>query len=140
MNPNRRDRTEFETTFERIAAERGEEAAIQAGIAADPDAWELTDDEIAMLRPVNEVHPDLISGNGDDHRTRVRVFRETENGEETVREFAIVEIDLDIAERFWAGGSNWRERLNDTLREAVFGKSADAAAPEKGGDDKGEVQ
>ena len=32
-------------TFDEIAAVYGEEAAIQAGIAADPDTWELTEDD-----------------------------------------------------------------------------------------------
>ena len=45
-------------TFDEIAAVYGEEAAIQAGIAADPDTWELTED-FARMRPALEVDPDL---------------------------------------------------------------------------------
>ncbi len=36
-----------------------EEARIQAGIAADPDNPEMTEEEIAELRPFAEVLPDL---------------------------------------------------------------------------------
>ena len=49
-----------ESTFEEIAARDGEEAAIQAGIAADPDTWELTDEDFAGMRPAAEVDPDLV--------------------------------------------------------------------------------
>ena len=48
-------------TFDEIAAVYGEEAAIQAGIAADPDTWELTEDDIARMRPALEVDPGLAN-------------------------------------------------------------------------------
>lgn len=41
-------------TFDEIAEEYGLEAAIQAGIAADPDTWELTEEDFAQMRPVSE--------------------------------------------------------------------------------------
>ncbi|MEZ5538247.1 MAG: hypothetical protein R3F02_21780 [Thiolinea sp.] len=37
-----------------------EEAEIQAGIAADPDARELKDEEWAEMRPAAEVLPELV--------------------------------------------------------------------------------
>ena len=47
-------------TFDEIAEEYGLEAAIQAGIAADPDTWELTEEDFAQMRPASEVHPELV--------------------------------------------------------------------------------
>ena len=47
-------------TFDEIAEEYGLEAAIQAGIAADPDTWELTEEEFAQMRPVSEVDPEFV--------------------------------------------------------------------------------
>ena len=47
-------------TFDEIAEEYGLEAAIQAGIAADPDTWELTEEDFARMRPFNEIHPELV--------------------------------------------------------------------------------
>ncbi len=47
-------------TFDEIAAKFGEEAAIQAGIAADPDTWELTDEDFARMRPAREVHAEFV--------------------------------------------------------------------------------
>ena len=47
-------------TFERIAAEQGEEAAIRAGIDADPDTMELDEEWFAKARPVSEAHPQVV--------------------------------------------------------------------------------
>ncbi len=46
-------------TFDEIAAKYGEEAAIQVGIAADPDTWELTEEDFAQMRPASEVEKEL---------------------------------------------------------------------------------
>ena len=37
-----------------------EDAAVRAGIAADPDARELTTEEIAHMRPASEVVPHIV--------------------------------------------------------------------------------
>ena len=47
-------------TFDEIAEEYGLEAAIQAGIDTDPDAWVLTEEDLARMRPGIEVDPELI--------------------------------------------------------------------------------
>ena len=55
------ERTEFSgLTFDEIAEEYGLEAAIQAGIDADPDTWELTEEDFARMRPASEVHPEFV--------------------------------------------------------------------------------
>ena len=47
-------------TFHEIAAKYGREAAINAGIAADPDTFELTPEWFREARPADEVLPDLV--------------------------------------------------------------------------------
>lgn len=47
-------------TFHQIAAEQGEEAAIRAGIAADPDTMELDEEWFSRARPVAKKHLMLL--------------------------------------------------------------------------------
>ena len=37
-----------------------------------------------------------------------------------------IRLDADIVEHFRSGGSGWQTRLNETLRQAVFGQVGDA--------------
>ena len=46
-------------TFAEIEAQYGEETAINAGIARDPDNPELTAEDFAMMRPAIEVDPKI---------------------------------------------------------------------------------
>ena len=45
-------------TFKEVEAKYGEEAAIHAGIAADPDTWDF---DMSRARPAAEVLPDLVA-------------------------------------------------------------------------------
>jgi hypothetical protein len=47
-------------TFAEIEALYGEEAAIQAGIAADPDTFELDAEWFTRARPAREMHPEFV--------------------------------------------------------------------------------
>ena len=40
------------------------------------------------------------------------------------KEHISIRLDADLAAHFRASGPGWQTRLNDTLRRAVFGKSA----------------
>ena len=84
-------------TFAEIAAKHGEEAAVEAGMAADPDTRELTKEDFARMRPAAEVAPHIVEAWRRSH----------------------------LIAHFRASGPDWQTRINDTLRQAVFG-SADA--------------
>lgn len=74
-----------------------EERAINAGIAADPDTWELSDEEFAELRPFRRGRP-----KSDAPKVPV-----------TVR------LDPQIVEFFRGGGPGWQTRMNAALSEYV---------------------
>ena len=73
-----------------------EDAAINAGIAADPDTVELTDAEFAQMRPL---------------RGRPRLARP--------KAALTMRVDADVLDAFKAGGPGWQTRINELLRDAV---------------------
>jgi uncharacterized protein (DUF4415 family) len=70
-----------------------EDAAINAGIASDPDTVELTEEEFAELEPL---------------RRRGGVRRKVET---------TVLPDQEVFDAFLATGRGWQSRLNQALRE-----------------------
>ena len=49
-----------------------EDAAINAAIASDPDAFELTDEEIDSMRPMAEVDPEFLERIRKEKEERAR--------------------------------------------------------------------
>lgn len=49
-----------ELTFAEIRERFGEESAINAGIAADPDTSELDDEWFEKARPAREIDPEIV--------------------------------------------------------------------------------
>lgn len=88
-----------------------EEARIQAGIASDPDAPELTDEQIAAARPFAEVFPALAESiRRARGRPRIAAPKEA------------VTLRLSpstIASFKAAGGRNWRLRMSEALETAA---------------------
>ena len=75
-----------------------QDAAIDQGIAADPDAVELTADLAARLQPLRR------RGRPAVERPKVPV---------TMR------VDADVLDAIKATGSGWQTRVNQVLRDAV---------------------
>ena len=98
-------------TFDEIAAQYGEETAINVGIARDPDVPEWSEEDWARAKPAIEVDPELVEWS---LRTRGKQKAPT-------KELISIRLDPDITEYFRASGPGWQTRLNDTLRRAVFG-------------------
>ena len=91
-----------------------EEAAINAGIALDPDNPEWTEEDFANARPASEMMPPelykaLVEG-------RVRGPQKT-----PTKEAVSIRLDRDLVERLRATGPGWQARINATLRKAVMG-------------------
>lgn len=70
-----------------------EDAAINAGIAADPDTYELGEQEFKQLRKV---------GRPRATQTKVQL---------TVR------YDQEVVDAFKSSGPGWQSRMNDALRD-----------------------
>jgi uncharacterized protein (DUF4415 family) len=99
-----------------------EEALIQAGIDADPDNPELTAEELANLRPLREILPELAES---IRRARGRPAQEVHKRQMTVR------LDADIVEALKKDGAGWQTRMNAALRRelGLTGAADGAYAP-----------
>ena len=86
-----------------------EDAAIRAGIAVDPDAWELTDDDFARMKPASGLTPHIVE----------RAARQRGPQKAPTKERITIRLDADIAAHFRATGPGWQTRLNDILRQAI---------------------
>jgi len=91
-----------------------EEARIQAGIDNDPDNPELTDEELARMRPAREIMPpEFFEAIEEMRRARGRPKVEAPKVPVTLR------LDPDVLEKFKASGKNWRTKMAEELRKAA---------------------
>jgi uncharacterized protein (DUF4415 family) len=88
-----------------------EEAEIQAQIAADPDAPELTDEELARMRPAHEILPAELY----DTLTRGRGRPKSQDAKVAVK----LRIDPDVLAAYRASGPGWQTRMNEALRKSM---------------------
>lgn len=91
-----------------------EDAAINAGIAADEDARELDDEWFAKARPTSETFaPETYAALVAMKRPRGRP-----KAEET-KVFTAIRLDADLLETFKATGKGWQTRVNAALRQFI---------------------
>ncbi len=102
-------------TFKEVEAKYGEEAAIHAGIAADPDTWDF---DISKARPAREVLPDLV----ERYEREQAELRKRGPQKAPTKEHISLRLDADLVEYFRSSGRGWQTRLNAMLRRAVFGE------------------
>ncbi len=86
-----------------------ENAAINAGIALDPDNPELTDEDFARMRPAMEFA----------HARRLA--REQERRRAVGKTRVTLRLYADVVSRLREDGPGWQARANSALRQAVLG-------------------
>jgi uncharacterized protein (DUF4415 family) len=81
-----------------------------------PRDWQddkpLTDEMLADMRPLREVHPKLAEAS-----RRFRGKQKTPTKQRVTMYF-----DADLVEAFKKDGKGWQTRMNDKLRAVVLGK------------------
>lgn len=88
-----------------------EDAAINAGIAADPDNPEWTAEDFARAKPASEMLPPEMYAALVAKRPRGRP-----KADET-KVFTAIRLDADLLETFKSTGKGWQTRVNAALRQ-----------------------
>ena len=91
-----------------------EETEINAGIAADPDTFELTEDDFKRLRPASEVLPELFGAELAAEMLKPKGGRPKS---ESPKIFTGIRLDADVLEAFRATGKGWQTPINEALKE-----------------------
>lgn len=90
-----------------------EEDAINRGAASDPDAPELTDSQLARMRPASEMLPKIFGQENAE-----KLIRRRGRPALPVTKVAVnVRYDRDLLEAFKAKGDGWQTLMNSALRE-----------------------
>ena len=88
-----------------------EEAAINRGIALDPDNPVWTAEDWANARPTREVLPDLLEA-----------WRRSRGKQKKPPKVLVsLRLDSDLVETLRASGRGWQSRANEMLKKAVLG-------------------
>lgn len=91
-----------------------EDAAINAGIAADPDNPELTKEWFAQAKPASEMFsPETYAALVAMKRPRGRP-----KADET-KVFTAIRLDADLLAAFKSTGTGWQTRVNAALRQFI---------------------
>jgi len=89
-----------------------EEAAINAGIAADHDTYEMTDEAFAYVRPAHEVLPKIFPTEIAREMLKPRGRPKADSPKVHLN----LRLDGDVVDGFKATGKGWQTRMNDVLR------------------------
>lgn len=90
----------------------GEEADVQKMIASDPDNPELTDEQLANMKPFREVFPDMAKAMDREIARRGRPPKDV------VKQPVTIRLNPETIEKFKATGPGWQSRISDLLDAA----------------------
>jgi uncharacterized protein (DUF4415 family) len=87
-----------------------EDAAINHGIALDPDTTQWTAEDWAAARPTREVMPELV-----EWYSRTRGWQKS-----PTKVLVSLRLDRDLVTALRASGRGWQGRVNDVLKKIVL--------------------
>ncbi len=92
-----------------------EDALINAGIAADPNTYELGDDFFKNAKLAKEFYdPETYSA--------LLALKKTRGRPKTItpKEFTAIRLDADLVDTFKGTGKGWQTRVNAALRQFLI--------------------
>lgn len=87
-----------------------EEAELQARIATDPDAREMTDEELAAMRPASEVLPPALYA---------ALTKRGRPKSEAPKVAISLRVDPAVLDAYKATGDGWQTRMHEILAQGV---------------------
>lgn len=85
--------------------------ALKPLIDENGDVRELTPEDFARMKPASEAHPEIVER-----------YRRTRGPQKAPRKVVTtIRLDADVVEYFKAQGRGWQTRINEKLREVIFG-------------------
>jgi uncharacterized protein (DUF4415 family) len=91
-----------------------EDAQIAAGIARDPDAFQITDEMASRMRPAVEVMPEIVAA-----------YRRRGSQKAPTKKLVSLRLDRDVIAHFRKRGDGWQRRINEALRKVARLKPKD---------------
>jgi uncharacterized protein (DUF4415 family) len=86
-----------------------EDERINAGIAADPDTWELTLEDIQSMRPTSETHPEIVEA-----------YRRSRGKQKSPTKIATsIRLSENVLEAYKQYGPGWQSRIDQDLQDIV---------------------
>lgn len=106
-----------------VPVTKEENEAINRAAASDPDARELTDAELARMRPAREVLPEIMGRKNAEALMKRRGRPALAADEKKVP--LNMRADPDVVEALRASGEGWQTRINELLRNYVKAQAVD---------------
>lgn len=86
-----------------------ENRTINAGIAADPDTWELSPEDFEKMRPTSEVHPEIVEA-----------YRRSRGKQKAPTKVATsIRLSVIVLEAYKKSGAGWQSRIDQDLQDIV---------------------